>query len=93
MENISCIFIIAILIYMLYVVNTQFSTEIGDVFSGIEGTWGMPFWAATTSFLGIYSTMIINASDYSRNATDDISRSRLQAFIRLRSFRLRFLWV
>ena len=32
----------------------------------------MPFWAATTSFLGIYSTMIINASDYSRNATDDI---------------------
>lgn len=72
MENISCIFIIAILIYMLYVVNTQFSTEIGDVFSGIKGTWGMPFWAATTSFLGIYSTMIINASDYSRNATPDI---------------------
>lgn len=72
MENISCIFIICILIYMLYVVNTKFSTEIGDVFSGIKGTWGMPFWAATTSFLGIYSTMIINASDYSRNATDDI---------------------
>ena len=72
LENISCVFIIAILIYMLYVVNTQFSTEIGDVFSGIKGTWGMPFWAATTSFLGIYSTMIINASDYSRNATEDI---------------------
>ena len=72
MENISCIFIIGILIYMLYVVNTKFSSEIGNVFSGIKGTWGMPFWAATTSFLGIYSTMIINASDYSRNATDDI---------------------
>ena len=72
MENISCIFILVILAYMLYVVNTEFSTEIGDVFAGIEGTWGMPFWAATTSFLGIYSTMIINASDYSRNATDDI---------------------
>lgn len=72
MENISCIFILVILAYMLYVVNTEFSTEIGDVFSSIEGTWGMPFWAATTSFLGIYSTMIINASDYSRNATDDI---------------------
>ena len=53
--------------YMLYVVKTQFATEIDDVFSGIKGTWGMPFWAATTSFLGIYSTMIINASDYSRN--------------------------
>lgn len=72
MENISCIFIIGILIYMLYVVNTRFSAEIGDVFSGVKGTWGMPFWAATTSFLGIYSTMIINASDYSRNATPDI---------------------
>ncbi len=66
MENISCIFIIAILIYMLYVVNTRFAVEIGDKFSGITGTWGMPFWAATTSFLGIYSTMITNASDYSR---------------------------
>ena len=40
MENISCIFILVILAYMLYVVNTEFSTEIGDVFSGIEGTWG-----------------------------------------------------
>lgn len=72
LENISCVFILAILVYMLYVVNTEFSSEIGNVFSGIKGTWGMPFWAATTSFLGIYSTMIINASDYSRNATDDI---------------------
>lgn len=67
LENISCIFIVAILIYMLYVVKTQFAVEIGSTFSGIKGTWGMPFWAATTSFLGIYSTMIINASDYSRN--------------------------
>ncbi len=67
LENISCIFIIAILIYMLYVVRTQFSTEITSAFSNIQGTWGLPFWAATTSFLGIYSTMIINASDYARN--------------------------
>lgn len=72
LENFSCIFIIAILIYMLYVVKTQFATEIGDVFLGITGTWGLPFWAATTSFLGIYSTMIINASDYSRNEKEHI---------------------
>ncbi len=72
LENISCVFIIAILIYMLYVVNTTFSTELGDVFSGIEGTWGLPFWAATTSFLGIYSTMIINASDYARNTKENM---------------------
>lgn len=67
LENISCIFIIVILIYMLYVVRTQFSTEIADAFSNIQGSWGLPFWTATTSFLGIYSTMIINASDYARN--------------------------
>lgn len=72
LENISCIFIIAILIYMLYVVRTRFATEISTVFADVPGTWGMPFWAATTSFLGIYSTMIINASDYARNATPDI---------------------
>ncbi len=72
LENISCVFIIGILIYMLYIVNVNFSSEIGDVFSGIKGTWGMPFWAATTSFLGIYSTMIINASDYSRNVKENV---------------------
>jgi len=67
MENFSCIFIIAILIYMLYIVNVNFAGEIHGVFSNITGSWGMPFWAATTSFLGIYATMIINASDYARN--------------------------
>ena len=67
LENFSCIFIIAILIYMLYIVLTKFSGEIHGVFSGIQGSWGLPFWAATTSFLGIYATMILNASDYARN--------------------------
>ncbi|HAX52747.1 MAG TPA: transporter [Lachnospiraceae bacterium] len=72
LENISSIFIIVILIYMLYVVKTRFGTEIGETFSDIKGTWGMPFWAATTSFLGIYSTMIINASDYTRNLKENV---------------------
>lgn len=72
MENISCVFIIAILVYMLYIVKVQFATEIDNMFANIKGTWGMPFWAATTSFLGIYSTMIINASDYSRNLKESV---------------------
>lgn len=72
MENVSCIFIIAILGYMLYVVKTKFAVEIGDTFANIQGSWGFPFWAATTSFLGIYSTMIINASDYSRNVQEKV---------------------
>ncbi len=72
LENFSCIFIVVILMYMLYVVKTKFAVEIGDTFSGITGTWGLPFWAATTSFLGIYSTMIINASDYARHEKENI---------------------
>lgn len=73
LENVSCVFLIGILAYMLYVVNTKFSVELGDRFSQIEGSWGFPFWAATTSFLGIYSTMIINASDYSRHVKEGTS--------------------
>lgn len=76
LENISCVFIIAILIYMLYVVKTKFAVEIGDAFSNVKGTWGMPFWAATTSFLGIYSTMIINASDYARHLQKKVGKVR-----------------
>ena len=72
MENISCIFILATLAYMFYVVKTKYGTEISETISGIEGTWGMPFWAGTTAFLGIYSTMIINGSDYAREVKHDI---------------------
>jgi len=32
----------------------------------MQGSWGLPFWSATMLFLGIYSTMILNVSDYSR---------------------------
>ncbi|RGY98529.1 NCS1 family transporter [Clostridium sp. AM58-1XD] len=72
LENISCIFILATLAYMFYVVKTKFGTEIAESISGIDGTWGLPFWAGTTAFLGIYSTMIINGSDYSRELKHEI---------------------
>ena len=72
LENFSCVFIVVILAYMLYVVKTKFAVDISASFAGVKGTWGMPFWAATTSFLGIYSTIIINASDYSRNLKENI---------------------
>lgn len=31
-----------------------------------EGTWGLPFWFIVTAFLGILTTGMLNASDYSR---------------------------
>ncbi|MFR3391060.1 MAG: hypothetical protein ACLTT1_10995 [[Clostridium] scindens] len=62
-RSISCIFIIAILAYMLYVVKTQFATEIDDVFFRNQGTWEMECLsaglAATHPYLGSCSTMII----------------------------------
>ena len=72
LENISVVFILATLAYMFYIVNTKFSAEITTTISSIKGTWGMPFWAGTTSFLGIYATMIINGSDYSRELNKNV---------------------
>lgn len=66
LENIASVFILATLFYMLYTVYTRYGVEIAESVTNIKGTWGMPFWGGTTAFLGIYSTMIINGSDYSR---------------------------
>ncbi|MGL5259037.1 MAG: NCS1 family transporter [Lachnospiraceae bacterium] len=72
LENISCVFIIATLAYMFYVVVTKYGAEISSNIVNIEGSWGLPFLAGTTAFLGIYSTMIINGSDYSRELKQNI---------------------
>lgn len=66
LENIGCIFILITLGYMFYAVFTKYNTEVLSTIVNIKGTWGLPFWGGTTAFLGIYSTMIINVSDYSR---------------------------
>lgn len=51
---------------MFYTVYTKYGVEIAATITDIEGTWGLQFWGGTTAFLGIYSTMILNGSDYSR---------------------------
>ncbi|MBW0172229.1 MAG: NCS1 family transporter [Hydrogenophaga sp.] len=66
LENVGSVFILASLIYMFYAVIAKFGGEINEKITSIEGTWGMPFWGATMLFLGIYSTMMLNVSDYSR---------------------------
>ncbi len=66
LENIGCIFILITLGYMFYAVYTKYNTEVLTQIVNVPGTWGLPFWGGTTAFLGIYSTMILNASDYSR---------------------------
>nr|WP_299379973.1 NCS1 family transporter [uncultured Halomonas sp.] len=66
LENIGSGFILASLTYMFYSTVDRYGAEISANLVNIEGTWGLPFWGATMLFLGIYSTMMLNVSDYSR---------------------------
>lgn len=66
LENIGSGFILLALMYMFYSVIDRYGEEITTNLVNVEGTWGMPFWGATMLFLGIYSTMMLNVSDYSR---------------------------
>jgi len=66
LENIGSGFILLSLMYMFYSVISKYGDEITTNLVNIDGTWGAPFWAATMLFLGIYSTMMLNVSDYSR---------------------------
>lgn len=69
LENIGAGFILAALIYMFFSVIDRFGTQINESLVATEGTWGVPFWNATMLFLGIYATMMLNVSDYSREHT------------------------
>lgn len=66
LENVGSAFILVSLVYMFYSVINRYGDEIMTNLVNIEGTWGLPFWGATLLFLGIYSTMMLNVSDYSR---------------------------
>lgn len=74
LENIGSIFILFSLAYMFYSVVDKYGVEITEKIVGIEGTWGVPFWKATMLFLGIYSTMMLNVSDYSRELVTAVRR-------------------
>lgn len=76
LENIGSVFIIGSLIYMFFSVINKYGAEISANLINVEGTWGAPFWGATMLFLGIYSTMMLNVSDYSRELRKDVGPVR-----------------
>ncbi|PWE27662.1 transporter [Pararhodobacter marinus] len=76
LENIGSIFIIGSLIYMFFSVIGKYGDEISTNLVNVEGTWGAPFWGATMLFLGIYSTMMLNVSDYSRELRRNVGPMR-----------------
>lgn len=76
LENIGSVFIIGALIYMFVSVINKYGAEISENLINVEGTWGAPFWGATMLFLGIYSTMMLNVSDYTRELRRDVGPLR-----------------
>ena len=76
LENIGSVFIIGSLVYMFVSVIGKYGEEISANLINVEGTWGAPFWGATMLFLGIYSTMMLNVSDYSRELRHDVGPVR-----------------
>lgn len=76
LENIGSVFIIGALIYMFVSVIGKYGDAISTNLLQAEGTWGAPFWGATMLFLGVYSTMMLNVSDYSRELKESVSPLR-----------------
>ena len=76
LENIGSVFIIASLVYMFVSVINKYGDAISSNLINVEGTWGAPFWGATMLFLGVYSTMMLNVSDYSRELREDVGLFR-----------------
>ena len=76
LENIGSVFIIGSLAYMFFSVIDKYGEQISTNLVNVEGTWGAPFWAATMLFLGVYSTMMLNVSDYSRELETRVSKFR-----------------
>ncbi|SIS64240.1 nucleobase:cation symporter-1, NCS1 family [Roseivivax lentus] len=76
LENIGSVFIIGALVYMFTSVIGKYGEEISTNLINVEGTWGAPFWGATMLFLGIYATMMLNVSDYSRELRHEVGRVR-----------------
>jgi NCS1 family nucleobase:cation symporter-1 len=76
LENIGSVFIIGSLVYMFFSVISKYGTEISENLVNVDGTWGAPFWGATMLFLGIYSTMMLNVSDYSRELRHEVGPVR-----------------
>lgn len=76
LENIGSVFIIGSLIYMFFSVIDKYGDVITTNLVNVEGTWGAPFWGATMLFLGVYSTMMLNVSDYSRELRKNVGPIR-----------------
>lgn len=73
--NVGGTVIIIAMLYMLYILVTQKWDIVTSELVNRTGTWGMPFVAAIIAFFGNSTTVMLNASDYSREMEDGISHT------------------
>ncbi|AHM57198.1 allantoin permease PucI [Peptoclostridium acidaminophilum DSM 3953] len=65
-ENVGGIVIVVSLGYMLFIINKVYGAQIQSNLIDFKGTWGMAFWGGTTAFLGVFTTLMLNIGDYTR---------------------------
>lgn len=75
-ENVGGMVIVIAMFYMLHVCVTQYWDKIGNELIHLKGSWGMPFFAAIMAFFGNSTTVMLNASDYSRELKTGYSTSK-----------------
>lgn len=71
-ENIGGIIIIAALTYMLVTILKLHGNIVTDELLHIKGSWGLPFFGAVTSFIGVNCAVLINVGDYVREVKPGI---------------------
>lgn len=71
--NIGGTVIIIAMVYMLYICLSTKMDIIQTELISKSGTWGLPFVAAIIAFFGNSTTVMLNASDYSREMKDGYS--------------------
>ena len=71
-ENIGGVIIIAALIYMLVTVLKLHGNVVTEELLHVKGSWGLPFFGAVTSFIGVNCAVLINVGDYVREVKPGI---------------------
>lgn len=65
-EIIGAIFLVFAFVWMTVVIIGEFGVVFMERVVAIPGTWGRPWWVGMMAFLAIYTTLMLNVSDYTR---------------------------
>lgn len=72
-ENIGGVVIILALVYMMITILQLHGDAVQEQLMGTKGSWGLPFFGAVTSFIGVNCAVLINVGDYVRELKPGIS--------------------